>query len=342
MAKTLVLFFLFLQITSFIAFTEELETFHNKPATPLHPPTKSPVHKPHHNHSPSHAPSHVHTPLHPPHPAKPPTHHHHQHQHHSPSPTPSHVHTPIHPRHPAKPPTHHHHHHHSPAHAPIKPPVHTPLHHPHPAKPPTHHHHQHHSPSPAPSHFHTPLHPRHPAKPPTHYHHHSPAHAPIKPPVHTPLLPPQSAKPPTHHHHHPPAHAPTHTPLLSRSLIVVEGVVYVKSCNHNGVDTLKGATPLLGAIVKLQCNNAKHKLVLKAKTDKKGYFYIGGPKNIVGYSTRHCNVVLDNSPKALKPSNLHGGLTGALLKPVKRSVSKGISLKLFTVGPFAFEPKCHH
>jgi len=98
-----------------------------------------------------------------------------------------------------------------------------------------------------------------------------------------------------------------------------------------------------GAVVKLQCDNAKHKLVLKAKTNKKGYFYIGGPKNIVGYSTRRCKVVLDSAPKLLKPSNLHGGLSGApLLKPVKRSVSKGVSLKLYTVEPFVFEPKCHH
>jgi hypothetical protein len=97
-----------------------------------------------------------------------------------------------------------------------------------------------------------------------------------------------------------------------------------------------------GAIVKLQCDNVKHKVVLKAKTDKKGYFYIGGPKNIAGFSTPRCNVVLDSAPKVLKPSNLHGGLTGALLKQMKRSVSKGVSLKLYTVGPFAFEPKCHH
>ena len=97
-----------------------------------------------------------------------------------------------------------------------------------------------------------------------------------------------------------------------------------------------------GAIVKLQCNNTKYKLVLKAKTDKKGYFYIGGPKNIAGYSTRHCNVVLVSAPKVLKPSNLHGGISGALLKPVKRTMSKGVYVKLYSVGPFAFEPKCHY
>ena len=94
-----------------------------------------------------------------------------------------------------------------------------------------------------------------------------------------------------------------------------------------------------GAVVKLQCNNNKYKLVLKAKTDEKGYFYIGGPKNIISYATRHCNVVLDSAPNGLKPSS---GLIGALLKTVKRSVSKGVSLKLYTVGPFAFEPKCHN
>ena len=97
-----------------------------------------------------------------------------------------------------------------------------------------------------------------------------------------------------------------------------------------------------GAVVKLQCNNDKAKLVLKANTDKKGYFYIGGPKNSTSYATRHCNVVLDSAPNGLKPSNLHGGLTGALLKHVKRPMSKGVSLKLYTVGPFVFVPKCHN
>ncbi|CAJ2678562.1 unnamed protein product [Trifolium pratense] len=115
MAKTLAMLLLFLQLTSFIAFAEHLETL---------PPT----YPPHHSHSPLHPPTK--SPHHPPSNAP---HHHHHHHNHTPSPAPSPIsHTPSHPPHhstpvPAKPPTGHHHHHHPPAFAPVKPPVHTPV-----------------------------------------------------------------------------------------------------------------------------------------------------------------------------------------------------------------------
>ncbi|XP_045826333.1 non-classical arabinogalactan protein 31-like [Trifolium pratense] len=138
MAKTLAMWLLFLQLTSFIAFAEHLETL---------PPT----YPPHHSHSPLHPPTK--SPHHPPSNAP---HHHHHHHNHTPSPAPSPIsHTPSHPPHhstpvPAKPPTGHHHHHHPPAYAPVKPPIHTPvvpthppLHPPVPAHPPLH-------PSPVP------------------------------------------------------------------------------------------------------------------------------------------------------------------------------------------------
>lgn len=97
-----------------------------------------------------------------------------------------------------------------------------------------------------------------------------------------------------------------------------------------------------GAVVKFQCHNAKYKFVLKAKTNKEGYIYIGSSKNISSYASGHCNVVLESAPNGLKPSNLHGGLTGAHPKSVKRIVSKGVSLIRYTVDPLAFEPKCNH
>ncbi|AES75352.1 pollen Ole e I family allergen [Medicago truncatula] len=222
----------------------------------------------------------------------------------------------------------------TPLHPPTKSPVHKPL-----AKPPTHapHHHHHHSPS------HAPLPPPHPAKPLTHHHHQHQHHSPAPSPYHVPTPLQRPAKPPTlHHHQHPPAHAPTHMPRVSRSSIAVEGVVYVKSCHHAGFDTLKGATLLFGAVVKFQCHNAKYKFVLKAKTNKEGYIYIGSSKNISSYASGHCNVVLESAPNGLKPSNLHGGLTGAHPKSVKRIVSKGVSLIRYTVDPLAFEPKCNH
>jgi len=174
MAKTLAMLLLLLQLTSFIAFAEELESLHTP--TPLHPSAKAPRRR-HNNPSPTPSRSHVHAPLHPPHHAKPPTHHNHQ-----------------------RPLTH----------APIQPPTH------------------HHPPAHAPVHKHIPVHP------PFH------AHVPTKSPS------------PDHHphHHNTPALAPAHTPLRSifhsRSLIAVQGVVYVKSCKHAGGDTLLGASSLIG------------------------------------------------------------------------------------------------
>ena len=97
-----------------------------------------------------------------------------------------------------------------------------------------------------------------------------------------------------------------------------------------------------GAVVKLRCNNTKQNVVLKGKTDKNGYFYIKGSNNISSYATRKCNVVLVSAPNGLKPSNLHGGITGAVLKPKKSFVSKGLPFILYNVAPLAFEPKCSH
>ncbi|XP_024628896.1 non-classical arabinogalactan protein 30 [Medicago truncatula] len=181
------------------------------------------------------------------------------------------------------------------------------------------------SPSPSPS-------PRHQSSAPS-PHHQSPAPS----PHHQSTIVP--AKPPTHHH--PPAHSPS--PLrptpVPRSVMVVRGVVYVKSCNYSGFDTLKKATPLLGPVVKLQCNNTKYKL---DETDKDGHFSLVGPKIITIYTAKQCDVVLVSAPHGLKPSNLHNGITGVILRPKRRFVSKGVPFILFGTQPLAFEPSCPH
>ncbi|CAL0312060.1 unnamed protein product [Lupinus luteus] len=167
--------------------------------------------------------------------------------------------------------------------------------------------------------------------PPTSPHH---AHSPLHPP----------------HHHHPPASAPfapPHTPAAhhlprTRTFVAVQGVVYIKPCKYAGVDTLLGATPLLGAIVKFQCNNTKYKLVQTAKTDKNGYFFLEAPKTITTYGVHKCNVVLVSAPNGLRPSNLHGGVTGSILRPEKPYISQMVPFLLYTVGPLAFNPKCPH
>lgn len=109
--------------------------------------------------------------------------------------------------------------------------------------------------------------------------------------------------------------------------------------NNNNCVVLKKKTA--GAVVKLQCNNTKYKLVQTSKSDKNGYFYIEAPKSITTYGAHKCNVVLVSAPYGLKASNLHGGVTGALLRPEKPFLSKKLPFVLYTVGPLAFEPNCH-
>jgi hypothetical protein len=122
----------------------------------------------------------------------------------------------------------------------------------------------------------------------------------------------------------------------------VQGVVYCKSCKYAGFETLSGATPVLDAVIKLQCNNTKYPLVLTAKTDKNGYFFLTAPKTITSYGAHKCKAFLVSSPLAScsKPTDLHYGLQGAILRPEKPYMAKKLPFILYTVGPFAFEPKC--
>ena len=100
---------------------------------------------------------------------------------------------------------------------------------------------------------------------------------------------------------------------------------------------------MAGATVKLTCKNSKYKLVVQAKTDKNGYFFLQAPKTITSFGAHKCTVSLVSSPLAScsKPSNLHGGLKGANLKPEKPFVANKLPFILYTVGPLAFEPKCY-
>ncbi|KAJ4839502.1 hypothetical protein Tsubulata_030119 [Turnera subulata] len=209
-----------------------------------------------------------------------------------------------------------------------------------PAPAPHHHHHRHHGQPPIHATAPSPAHHHH------HHHAHPPAHAPVHAPVHPPMPyshPP--AKAPVHAppvvHPHPPAHPPR--PHFDRTLVAVQGVVYCKSCKYGAVDTLVGASPLSGATVKLQCNNTKYPLQVKGTTDKNGYFYIQAPKTVTNYAYHKCKVSLLSSTNATcsKPTNLHGGITGGELRPEKKfSDSHKTEYVLFTVGPFAFNPKC--
>ncbi|KAF9590002.1 hypothetical protein IFM89_030152 [Coptis chinensis] len=207
------------------------------------------------------------------------------------------------------------------SHNQVWPPVSAPVpSHIHVSPPPPSHNHHHVSPPP-PSHNHYHVSP----PPPSHNHHVSPP-----PPSH--IHPPAPAPSPMNVHHHP------HT----RSPIAVQGVVYCKSCKYVKYDTIWGATPLSGAVVKLQCNNSKKPTIVKAKTDKNGYFFLQARKEVTTYRSSHkCRVFLVSSPLSScnTPTNFNGGLTGAFLKYEKQQDPTHFSL--FTVGPLAFAPnKC--
>ncbi|XP_030518616.1 non-classical arabinogalactan protein 31-like [Rhodamnia argentea] len=176
-----------------------------------------------------------------------------------------------------------------------------------PVHPPTWHDHGHpldHSPSPAPS-----LAPFHP-----------PGHPPIKPPAQPPVKP------------------PVYNPLW-RKFIAVQGVVYCKSCK----ETLDGSDkPIFGAQVKLLCKNTRYSAaVATATTDKNGYFFLQAPKTVTSFASHKCKAYLVSSPisSCSQPSNLNGGVTGATLR-WEMWPSIKYPFILYSVGPFAFKPKC--
>ncbi|KAH7546017.1 hypothetical protein FEM48_Zijuj01G0156200 [Ziziphus jujuba var. spinosa] len=222
---------------------------------------------------------------------------------------------------------HHHHHHHPPSVSPALPPNHVPVPvlAPVPAPSPHHHHHHHHGHPPTPAPAHAPTHKpvQSPSHPPSHY-------APTHPPAHPPSTSPA----------HPPSHPPAVPP---RRLVAVQGVVYCKAtCKYAGQRTLWGAKPLLGGTVRLYCRNTKYSLVLTAKTDKNGYFFITANDKITSYGAHKCKVSLASSPLATcqKAADLHDGFKGAFLRAEKPIFYQKRPYLLYTVGPFLFEPKC--
>nr|AST51876.1 TTS protein [Nicotiana otophora] len=194
-------------------------------------------------------------------------------------------------------------------------------------------HHPKYSPAPSPSY--TPSKP--PTKPPTY----SPSKPPTKPPTYSPSKPP--AKPPVK----PPTPSPNYPAPITRKPVAVRGLVYCKPCKFRGVKTLNQASPLLGAVVKLVCNNTKKTLVEQGKTDKNGFFWIM-PKLLSSGAYHKCKVFLvsSNNTYCDVPTDYNGGKSGALLKytplpkpPAASSLPvKPPTYDVFTVGPFGFEP----
>ncbi|OVA07748.1 Pollen Ole e 1 allergen/extensin [Macleaya cordata] len=156
---------------------------------------------------------------------------------------------------------------------------------------------------------------------------------PVPPPVMAPAMAPVAV----------PVPSPTIPKLPIRKPVAVQGVVFCKSCKYIKEDTLQDAKPLVGAVVKMVCyntNRPKFPIVMTATTDKNGYFFIPPTKKVTTYGAQtRCRVFLAAAPKGSKcklPTNLHGGIRGAYLKPTKPATP--VDFALYTVGPFAFNP----
>ncbi|XP_057948289.1 non-classical arabinogalactan protein 30-like [Malania oleifera] len=155
-------------------------------------------------------------------------------------------------------------------------------------------------------------------------------------------------------------------PKPNTQVVAVHGVVYCKSCHRaGGVDSLSDASLLGGAVVKVQCNDARQPFMQEASTDESGKFYIQAPDSLSKDEAHKCKAFLVSSPGEKLCSvatDLNGGLNGAVLthmeeKPPQYNLRTRLinliaaeaidandpnngSLKplaLFTVGPFAFK-----
>ena len=100
----------------------------------------------------------------------------------------------------------------------------------------------------------------------------------------------------------------------------------------------------IGATVRLYCRNTKYSLFDTATTDKNGYFLIKPKFPLTTYGVHKCKVSLVSSPDPYcqKPSILHDGHKGGILRPDDKSSTGKHPFVFYNVGPFAFEPKCTH
>ncbi|CAM8998213.1 unnamed protein product [Rhodiola kirilowii] len=175
-----------------------------------------------------------------------------------------------------------------------------------------------------------------PVKPPTK----PPTYPPVKPPTKPPTYPP--VKPPSQPPVKPPTYPPVKPPTLPpRRFVIVEGVVYCKSCKYVGIPTLLGASPLSGTVVELKCKSSKVKEVVRGTTDRNGYFVIWAPKTVTSYGAHKCKVTLVSSrlKKCQIATNLNFGATGSpLFKPKPLTIGK-LPYFIYSAGPFAFEDK---
>ncbi|XP_010916048.2 non-classical arabinogalactan protein 31 [Elaeis guineensis] len=121
--------------------------------------------------------------------------------------------------------------------------------------------------------------------------------------------------------------------------IAVEGVIYCRSCKLPGYDKSIDASPLPGAVAKLQCTGSAPGVTVTGTTDKNGYFLIQTNK-VTNYGAYKCQVFLESSPLSYcnVPVYPTAKGSGAPLK-FERNIKVGSGQQaLYSAGAFAFAP----
>ncbi|KAF6997024.1 hypothetical protein CFC21_013286 [Triticum aestivum] len=98
------------------------------------------------------------------------------------------------------------------------------------------------------------------------------------------------------------APAPTPAPAPIQPVIIVQGLIYCKSCNLRGYNAGMDASPLANATAKLVCYGSKGGYrvlnMTSTATDESGYFLVM-VYDLAMFSRRSCRVYLRTSPTPL-------------------------------------------